>query len=210
MHPDNNVIVPWVVAIVIIAYLIGSFPSAYVIGRLWTKVDLRREGDGHISATAVYRYGGWPPFIVAGVLDAMKGILAVSIAYLISGSLIMLVAAAYAAAIGHSWSVFLKFMGGLGGVIVFIVMASVAPREAFIGVAGAGIFFIFIRKSSWATYLIQIIASIALFVEDANLLLCLFPLGLALLHYLKRYQARKASPDTAYKHELLADLKRLK
>jgi glycerol-3-phosphate acyltransferase PlsY len=54
MQPDNNAIIPWVAAIVVMAYLIGSFSSAYIIGRLWTRVDLRREGDGHISATACF------------------------------------------------------------------------------------------------------------------------------------------------------------
>jgi acyl phosphate:glycerol-3-phosphate acyltransferase len=204
------------IASVVTGYLLGSIPSAYLLGRLWGKTDLRKEGDGHISATAVYRYSGWGSFILVVLMDFGKGVLAVYLAALFSDSVIVYMVTAYAAVIGHCWSVFLRFKGGLGGIILFSVLASLVPREAAVGLIVSLLILFSTRKSSWATYLIQATASMALFVElyvfnlpQINLALCLFPLGLIVLHLLKRFQTSKVNPATTYKHELFDDLKRI-
>ena len=61
---------------VFFGYLIGSFPSAYIIGRIFARVDIRKEGSGNIGATNVFRVSGILPGIITLILDMGKGFLA--------------------------------------------------------------------------------------------------------------------------------------
>jgi glycerol-3-phosphate acyltransferase PlsY len=195
---------------IVAAYLIGSIPSAYLIGRFWGKIDLLKEGDGHISATAVYKEMGRIAFVVTIIMDAGKGALAIYVAMLLSGAVPVIVAAAYAAVIGHCWSVFLRFRGGLGAAVTYGVLAAVAFWQFLIAGAIALILTFTIRKTSLATYVLIATVSIILLIQREDLLLALFPLGLILVPLLKRFQVRKTSVDTGYKNELFDDLKRRK
>ena len=196
---------PAVIAIVL-GYLLGSIPSAYLVGRLGGKIDLTKEGDGHISATAVYRELGRIPFILVLLMDAAKGVLAVYVARTLTDSPSILVVTAYAAVIGHCWSVFLGFKGGLGAVVTYGVLGGIASREFFIAAAVALLLFFTTRKSSLSTYILLATVSAVLLIERKDLVVVLFPLGLMLISLLKRFQVRKIS--TAYKNELFDDLKR--
>jgi acyl phosphate:glycerol-3-phosphate acyltransferase len=198
------------IAIILLSYLLGSIPSAYLAGRLWGKGDLRSEGDGHISATAVYRKVGLIPFILVMLTDAGKGILSVYLTRLFSDSQIVLILAGYAAVIGHCWSVYLGFKGGLGGLILFSVLVSIAFKEAWIAAGVALVLLLTTRKSSWSTYILVGATSVVLLVERESLVIALFPLGLMMIHYIKRFQTQRANPRTAYKHEVFDDLKRIR
>jgi acyl phosphate:glycerol-3-phosphate acyltransferase len=194
---------------ILIGYLIGSFPSAYIVGRLWGRVDLRKEGDGHISATAAYRYLGRKALALVLAMDIGKGVLAVFIASLLASSQGIVVGAAYATVIGHCWSVFLGFKGGLGGAVTFSVLATLALKEAFIGAGVFLVILLFTRKTSWGTYILLGTAAVVLFIERQTWLLITLPLGLIAIHLIKRYQTRKTNPGTEYTHEALDDLKRV-
>jgi len=196
--------------VILISYLIGAFPSAYLIGRLWGRVDLRQEGDGHISATAVYRYLGLKAFIPVLVLDIGKGVLSVYIASLFTPSAAVLVVAALAAIIGHSWSVFLKFKGGLGGTVMFGTLVSLALKEVGFGIAVFLITLLFSRKTSLGTWLLLLTVSVALFIEHQELVKVFFPIGIIILQLLKRLQMRITNPASNYKNEALDDLKRVR
>jgi acyl phosphate:glycerol-3-phosphate acyltransferase len=195
---------------IVIGYLIGAIPSAYILGRLWAGVDLRQEGDGHISATAMYRHKGRLAMAAVIVMDMGKGILAVYLASLLTNSQIFIILAAYATVIGHCWSVYLDFKGGLGGVVTFGVLASLAFKEVLIGIGFFLIILLFTRKSSWGTYVYLIVTSLVLFIEKEPVMLSLFPAGLLGIHLLKRYQTKKLHPVDTYKNEVFDDLKRQK
>jgi glycerol-3-phosphate acyltransferase PlsY len=62
---------------VLIAYLSGSLPFAYLAGRAFGGVDLRRQGSGNLGATNVFRVLGLPAAFVVFLLDAAKGALPV-------------------------------------------------------------------------------------------------------------------------------------
>jgi glycerol-3-phosphate acyltransferase PlsY len=117
--------------IAVIAYLIGSFPTGYLLARS-RGVDLFRHGSGNIGATNVWRVLG-PVFgLIALAGDVGKGAVAV---YLGSraGHWPAVVAGACVLA-GHSWSLFLRFRGGkmiataLG---VFLMLTPKAALSAF-------------------------------------------------------------------------------
>jgi len=100
---------------VVLGYLLGSIPSAYIATRVATGKDVRRLGGGNVGGLNVYREVGAIPAAVAGIVDLGKGAAAVAIAqWLLDVSQPFVLAAAVAAVVGHNWMVFLKFSGGKG------------------------------------------------------------------------------------------------
>ncbi len=100
----------------LIAYLIGSIPTGYLIVKAKTGEDIRTIGSGSTGATNVKRILGKNYFFLVMILDALKGALPVILAKIFAtvGSTIGIapVIAAIAVIIGHSKSIFLNFKGG--------------------------------------------------------------------------------------------------
>lgn len=100
----------------VIAYIIGSIPTGYIIVKLKTGQDIRTIGSGSTGATNVKRVLGKKWFFTVMLLDALKGALPVLLAkYFINVGTswgIAPVAAAVAVIIGHSKPYFLQFKGG--------------------------------------------------------------------------------------------------
>lgn len=104
--------------VILIAYLLGSIPTGYLIVKKLKGIDIRTVGSGSTGATNVKRVLGTKWFFTVMLLDALKGALAVIIAvryfnffneYLTGLTPVL---AAIFAILGHSKSVFLKFTGG--------------------------------------------------------------------------------------------------
>lgn len=100
--------------VAILSYLIGSFPTAYVIGKHFRKVDLSRNGSGNIGAMNAYEVTG-SKFIGISVaaIDITKGLLVTLLSERDFGLILGLVAALFVV-VGHNYSVFMKFKGGRG------------------------------------------------------------------------------------------------
>jgi glycerol-3-phosphate acyltransferase PlsY len=103
---------PWL--IVILGYLIGSIPTAYIIGRALKGVDIRQIGDGNMGAANTFRQLGPKAGVTVGFIDAGKGAAAVLIAQATGLSLFAVLLTGVAAVIGHNWPAFLGFRGGRG------------------------------------------------------------------------------------------------
>ncbi len=100
---------------VVLGYLLGSIPSAYIATRVAAGKDIRQLGGGNVGGLNVYREVGAVPALAAGIADVGKGAAAVAIAYwLLDVSLPFVLLTALAAVAGHNWMVFLKFSGGKG------------------------------------------------------------------------------------------------
>jgi acyl phosphate:glycerol-3-phosphate acyltransferase len=114
--------------LLLVAYLLGSFPTGYLAGRLLKGIDIREEGSGSTGATNVLRTLGKGPGVVVLLTDVLKGFLAVKlvtlVAYLgwsiafsmlpttINQTALAMIGTAAMALLGHSKSVWL---GGKGG-----------------------------------------------------------------------------------------------
>lgn len=102
-------------AVLVGAYLIGSFPTGYVVVKALAHQDIREIGSGSTGATNVKRVLGFKWFVIVLLTDAIKGIIPVVAATYIDYSLIngiLPVLAAVGVIIGHSKPIFLKFHGG--------------------------------------------------------------------------------------------------
>ena len=101
---------------VILAYLLGSIPTAYIAGRLCKGIDIRQHGSKNVGATNVFRVLGKMPGIIVLVCDVLKGVLAVAVIPFIFGlyAIIYFIIFGLAVVCGHNWTIFLKFKGGKG------------------------------------------------------------------------------------------------
>ena len=105
------------IALIIGAYLIGSVPTAYLVGRFVAGIDIREYGSGNVGASNVSVHVGKKWVVPIGLFDVFaKGALPV---YMASSAVLDLGSGAQAFAglaglCGHNWPVFLKFSGGRG------------------------------------------------------------------------------------------------
>ena len=98
---------------VAVAYLLGSIPFGFLVGRLWG-VNVLEKGSHRTGGTNVLRAAGLIPAGLTVVLDFGKGALAVWLAGQISGYPAVEVLAGVAVILGHNYSIFLRFHGGAG------------------------------------------------------------------------------------------------
>jgi len=116
----------------IVSYLIGSIPTAYLVARMTKGIDIRSVGSGNVGATNVHRVAGRGWAIFVGVIDMLKGALAI----LVTGASAvtapwLLSLAGLAAVLGHNYPVWLKFKGGKGVATTYGVMFFLYPYESF-------------------------------------------------------------------------------
>ncbi|MBF8267406.1 MAG: plsY [Dehalococcoidia bacterium] len=102
-------------AVVLLAYLVGSIPMAYVLGRAMRGIDIRHYGSGNVGASNVWTHVARWVAIPLGAFDIFfKGAFPVYLAQRLDTGLWVAVAAGLAAVAGHNWSLYLKLTGGRG------------------------------------------------------------------------------------------------
>ena len=89
-----------IVLAVVLAYLVGSFPAGYLLGKLWG-VDVLGHASGRTGGTNVLRAAGTLAGFLTGVVDVGKGLLAVWLAGQIAGSPLAESLAGGAVVLGH-------------------------------------------------------------------------------------------------------------
>jgi len=113
------------------AYLVGSVPTAFLIGKLARGIDIRDYGSGNLGASNVAHQVGGLWVVPLGLFDVLaKGVSPVLIGHYGLGmdwnSPQLLLAPALAIA-GHNWSVFTRFQGGRGISVISGVLLTLSP-----------------------------------------------------------------------------------
>src|SRR3989338_10699740 len=134
----------WIIPGILISYLIGSIPTAYIFGRLLKGIDIRKFGSGNVGATNALRVLGKPAGIAVLVLDILKGFVAVFflgniIAARITGisDITARLLLGFCCICGHNWTIFLRFKGGKGMATTLGVLLGLAVNAAGIKVVFA-------------------------------------------------------------------------
>lgn len=127
----------------LISYLAGSIPFAFLAGKLFKGIDLREHGSGNLGATNVFRVMGWKIASVVMVLDMAKGALPVLLLpprFAPASPVLWGIAFGVAAILGHVKSIFLLFKGGGKGVATAGgVFLALAPIPSLISLAVWGV-----------------------------------------------------------------------
>ncbi len=122
-------VVLWTLA----AYLLGSFPTSYLVGRM-RGIDLREHGSGNLGGTNAYRVMGAGAGVPVVLVDVLKGFVPTYFFPgwdgVVSADLALLYG--LAAIAGHVWSVFVGFRGGKGVATGAGVLVALAPTSALV------------------------------------------------------------------------------
>jgi glycerol-3-phosphate acyltransferase PlsY len=119
-----------------VSYLLGSIPFGYLLVRIFRGQDVRQTGSGNIGATNVARTGSKGLAIATLVLDALKGYVAVALAFWlavrslddVNQTYLLAALASLLAIVGHMFPIWLRFKGGKGVATALGTFAALAPR----------------------------------------------------------------------------------
>jgi len=126
------------------SYLLGSFPTAYLLVKWLKRIDVRTIGSGNMGATNVTRVAGLWAGVVVFLIDISKGLLATRLiaSWLLSQpSPALRLACGVLAVLGHNFPLFLGFRGGKGVATTIGALLGAAPLIAGIYLATWGIVF---------------------------------------------------------------------
>jgi len=139
------------VALALVAYLIGSIPFAVIVSRLFGLPDPRSYGSGNPGATNVLRTGRKAAAALTLLGDAFKGWFAVALTQQhVVADPVAVAAAAVAVVVGHLWPLYFRFEGGKGVSAAVGVLLALDPWLAAGAIATWVIIAFFFRISSLA------------------------------------------------------------
>jgi acyl phosphate:glycerol-3-phosphate acyltransferase len=135
--------------LILAAYLLGSIPTGYIVGRYTQGIDIREHGSGSTGATNILRTVGKPAAVIVLAIDLLKGSLAlalVNLVYAYTPDLLpatwhpwVIMGTALGAIIGHSKSIWLNFTGGKSVATTLGVLLVMNPLVALGTLASFGI-----------------------------------------------------------------------
>jgi glycerol-3-phosphate acyltransferase PlsY len=181
-----------VLLVITIAYLLGSIPSAYIVGRLLKGLDIREVGDGRIGMAATFRRVGLLGAIIVGIMDVGKGAVAVLLAQKLGLPLLIVLLAGLTVVVGHNWSIFLRFRGGKGALTTYGVLVSLMFWQFFIALALAGVLYFITHKSGMSTGVLFGFLSLISLLTGSLILLSILPIFISLPMVLKHIFMPKA------------------
>ncbi len=151
------------VALPIFAYLLGSIPVGWIVGKVFYHKDIRKDGSGNVGATNALRLFGTATGIVVLLLDAAKGFIATFLAVklLPAGSPIMALCALLVI-LGHVFPLHLGFKGGKGVATAAGAFLGVAPASLGLGLVA----FIIVTWLSRYVSLGSIVAALVFLVHS--------------------------------------------
>jgi glycerol-3-phosphate acyltransferase PlsY len=151
------------ILLTIIAYLLGSIPTAVWIGKWFYQVDVRTKGSGNAGATNTIRVLGWKAGLPVLLFDALKGWLAIKLVTIFplafpENEMIInyQVILGIAAVLGHIFPVFASFKGGKGVATLLGVGIALYPQSVLVVV---GVFIVILLISRYVS-LSSILAAI--------------------------------------------------
>jgi len=157
------------IALIIVAYLLGSISSAIVVCKLMRLPDPRTEGSGNPGATNVLRLGGKKAAIVTLLGDILKGVIPVLLARMLGVTDVALALVACAAFVGHLFPIFFGFKGGKGVATAFGAVVTLSWPVGLVSLAIWLVIVVISRYSSLASICAAISMPIAayLFADKA-------------------------------------------
>ena len=133
-----------------LAYLLGSFPTAYLVGRRLAGTDIRGLGTRNPGALNSFRQLGKAAGVLVLVVDTGKGALAIFIGQRLGAPDVTLYVSAVVATVGHNFSPFLGWRGGKGGATVLGISAIMLWQITAITLGVGAVIFAVTRHAVWS------------------------------------------------------------
>jgi glycerol-3-phosphate acyltransferase PlsY len=190
--------------VVIIGYLLGSIPSAYIVGRL-KGMDIRDVGGGNPGALNAWRKIGRDAGIAVLLVDVAKGVGAVLIARWFGVPHIVVLVAGLAAVLGHDLPIFFGFKGGKGAATTMGVLLTLVPHQ-FLIAFGIGVVVILITRNVTLGMGIQFISlPLALWCFSYSGLLIGYSAALPLISGVRHLPTLREALATQSKRDIIFD-----
>ena len=130
-------VVLWIIVLVG-AYLLGSFPTAYYVAKKASGLDIRQVGSGNVGSTNAVRIMGLPLGLLVFIADVLKGFIPALLGGWIGGEA-MAILAGLASLLGHIYPLWLQFKGGKGVATALGVALALFPLLGLLGLATWGV-----------------------------------------------------------------------
>jgi glycerol-3-phosphate acyltransferase PlsY len=151
--------------LIILAYFIGSIPTAIIVSKAFFNIDIREYGSGNMGATNTFRVLGSKFGTIVMIGDMLKGIMAVSLYNLLPYYLTneldrtnLMIGLGLAAVIGHIYPIWAGFRGGKGVATLFGMVLAIQP---IVAVNCVGVFLLVLYLTRYVS-LSSILAGVAL------------------------------------------------
>ena len=122
------------IVFLLLAYLIGSIPSAVWYAKYFHGIDIREHGSGNAGATNSLRVLGKKAGVIVLIFDLLKGLIPVLISKYLGFSEEFSFLVGISCVVGHIWSVFAQFKGGKGVATSLGIILAVSPTGAGISI----------------------------------------------------------------------------
>ncbi len=135
-----------IIAVIILAYIMGSFPTALVLSKRLLGVDIRRAGDGNMGAQNASHILGQRFGLLVGMIDIGKGALAVLLAKAMGLPIAWTMVTGVAAILGHDFPLFARFKGGQGTATTVGVYLVFFPLPVLVSLIVYGLLYAIMHK----------------------------------------------------------------
>jgi acyl phosphate:glycerol-3-phosphate acyltransferase len=146
-------------------YLLGSFPTGLIVARIHG-IDITAKGSGNVGATNVSRVIGKRAGVLTLVGDALKGIIALLLASVISNAEWFVALAGFIVVCGHCFSIPPWLKGGKGVATGLGVLSFLYPLGALLAVVTFGVVFVLTRIVSLSSIVSALIVPLAVFATN--------------------------------------------
>lgn len=155
----------------IIAYLIGSIPTALIVGKVGYKIDIREHGSGNLGATNTFRILGVKAGAIVTVSDILKGTIATTLPLLFVADIYPLVIGLFSV-LGHTYPIFAKFKGGKAVATSGGIFLGVSPLLFIIMVVTFLLALYLSKYVSLASMITGVVSTIvSLFLKDIGIII---------------------------------------
>lgn len=205
----------YVAIFALLSYLLGSIPSAVWIGRRFYNIDVRQHGSFNAGTTNVLRILGWRAALPVFIVDTLKGLASVLVAYIIPDNVInygseefSIIKIVYGmlAVIGHMYPVFAGFKGGKGVATTLGSSIAICPVAALIALIVFVVIFLISRIVSLSSLIAGILFPMTAFLvcKESPITIKIFAVfvGLLLLYTHRKNISRLikgCEPKTKFK-----------
>ena len=182
------------IAALIISYLLGSIPTAYIVSKTRKGIDIRDVDTGNVGAGSTFRQIGFVEGLIVLVVDIGKGAASVLIAQALGLGQIWVFAAGFMAMLGHCYPVWIGFRGGLGVATLIGVFAVLAPWATLVMLALIGISILIIRHMFTAVFIAGPLLPLFIWLFYGSLELVLYSIVVILFAVFKAIRRWKEVP----------------
>lgn len=142
----------WPIVFTAFAYLFGSVPTAYILGKRLYGRDITQIGSRNVGAVNAWREFGWRAGATVLILDTGKGVLVMALILSLGLNEWVALAAAMAVTIGHNFSIYLRLKGDKGAAVVFGLSFVILPVLTLLAIAIIPIVYSLTRSIIWSFF----------------------------------------------------------